>query len=432
MSDAVGIDQAAPVDRARVALLTPTGADGAVTQRVLAGAGFEAFLCPDITTAAGAIAGDIVAIVVAEEALNAPARARLLDALRQQPQWSDLPVVVLTGHRGPSETLSAELEELSRGANVTVLERPVRIATLVTTLRSAERARRRQFELRRHLEQRREAEETLRESEARLRIAMQEAEDANRAKTEFLTTMSHELRTPLNAIGGYAQLLSLGIRGPLSDEQRQDLERIDKSQRHLLSLINDILNFAKLEAGRVDFDIEPVSVTSVLASIEPLVMPQLREKHLRYDDHRQECNAVVLADEEKVRQVLLNLLSNAIKFTPPDGTIDVECQCTSDTVLITVSDSGVGIAQDKLAAIFEPFVQLDRRFASTHEGTGLGLSISRNLARGMGGDLVASSEVGRGARFTLGLRRASSSLDSQASARDAGGRTMLQENRQSA
>ena len=424
MVSAVTLDIETQPDRARVALLTPTGADGAIAQRVLEKAGFEASLCADITVAANAIADDVVALVVAEEALNARARAHLIETLQQQPQWSDVPVIVLAGQRGPGETLSPELEELTRQANVTVLERPVRIATLVTTLRSAERARRRQFELRRHLEQRHQAEATLRESEARLRVAMQEAEDANRTKTEFLTTMSHELRTPLNAIGGYAQLLSLGIRGPLSEEQRQDLERIDKSQRHLLSLINDILNFAKLEAGRVDFEIEAVPVAAVLAGIEPLVMPQLREKQIRYDDHRRSCDAVVLGDEEKVRQVLLNLLSNAIKFTQPGGTIEIACADDGEMVSITVSDSGVGIAHEKLGAIFEPFVQVGRRLGSAHEGTGLGLSISRNLARGMGGDLVVESEVGVGARFTLLLHRApAAAASSQDTAREDGART---------
>ena len=143
-----------------------------------------------------------------------------------------------------------------------------------------------------------------------------------------------------------------------------------------------------------------MAVTSVLASIEPLVMPQLRAKQLRYDDHRP-CDAVVLADEEKVRQILLNLLSNAIKFTQPGGAIDVGCERREDIVSITVSDTGIGIAREKLGAIFEPFVQVGRRLASTQEGTGLGLSISRNLARGMGGDLLAQSEMGHGARFTL-------------------------------
>jgi signal transduction histidine kinase len=406
-------------NRGGVALLTPTGADASVTQRVLANAGFSARIHSDIAAATSDVSGDLITLVVAEEALTDAARRTLLRALEQQPPWSDLPIVVLVGQRGPTATLSRELEELTSRGNVTVLERPVRIATLVTTLRSAERARRRQFELRQYLEERREAEETLRESEARLRVAIEEAERANRAKTEFLTTMSHELRTPLNAIGGYAQLLSLGIRGPLSDEQRQDLERIDKSQRHLLSLINDILNFAKLEAGRVDFDIEPMSMNAVLASIEPLVMPQLRAKDLRYEDRRA-CEAIVLADEEKVRQILLNLLSNAIKFTPAGGAIDIECMSTGDTVHITVRDSGIGIASEKLGAIFEPFVQVGRRLASTHEGTGLGLSISRNLARAMQGDLVVESGPGRGARFTLSLPRADRS--STGSAPEVGGK----------
>jgi signal transduction histidine kinase len=321
-----------------------------------------------------------------------------------------VPVIVLTGRRGPADVLGPDLEALTASANVTVLERPVRVATLVTTLRAAERARRRQLEVRSYLEERRLVEETLRESETRLRAAREQAEDANRAKTEFLTTMSHELRTPLNAIAGYAQLLSLGIRGPLTAEQQQDLERIDKSQRHLLSLINDILNFAKLEAGRVDFEIEIVPIRAVLSSLEALVMPLLEAKALRYDDSGTACDAAVMADEEKTRQILVNLLSNAIKFTPREGSIEVACRADAQMVFVSVKDSGIGIASEKLGAIFEPFVQVERRLASAHEGTGLGLSISRNLARAMGGDIVVESEPGHGARFTLSLPRVSSSV----------------------
>ena len=391
--------------RGRVALWTPTASDAAVTQRVLAVAGFASTVVTDVEALCHAILDDVVALVLAEETLVPRTRAVLLEELQRQPHWSDVPVVVLASQRGPGETLTPDLEELTTRANVTVLERPVRVATLVTTLRSAERARHRQFELRRYLEERQAAEETLRESEARLRVATQQAEEANRAKTEFLATMSHELRTPLNAIAGYAQLLSLGVRGPLTEDQRQDLERIDKSQRHLLSLINDILNFAKLEAGRVDFEIANVSVSAILASLEPLITPQLRAKDLHYQDHRPSCDAVLRGDDEKVRQILLNLLSNAIKFTPSGGKIAVECESGDEMVSISVSDSGVGIAHEKLGAIFEPFVQVGRRLASAHEGTGLGLSISRNLARAMGGDLVAESELGRGARFTLSLPR---------------------------
>jgi hypothetical protein len=151
------------------------------------------------------------------------------------------------------------------------------------------------------------------------------SEEANRAKADFLAVMSHELRTPLNAMGGYAQLMALGVRGPLTEEQRLDLQRIDKSQRHLLSLINDILNFAKIEAGHVAFDIAPVSVQTLLREVEPLLRPQLSAKSIEYSDGGAACDATVLADEEKARQILLNLLTNAIKFTPVRGNIDVSC-----------------------------------------------------------------------------------------------------------
>ena len=388
-----------------VALVMPSGADAVVTARILGKAGFVTHPFDDIASACASLDTGVETLIITEEAITADARALLVDWLARQPAWSDVPVVVLAGSRGPSDVLTPPLEELTTSANVTILERPVRIATLVTTLRAARRARRRQLEVRQYLEERRAAEETLRESERRLRLAREQAEEANRAKTEFLAVMSHELRTPLNAIGGYAQLLSLGIRGPLTDEQRRDLERIDRSQRHLLSLINDILNFAKLEAGRVDFDIESVELRAVLESLEALVMPLLRAKEIRYNDRGRACDAAVLADEEKVRQILLNLLSNAIKFTAPGGAIEIDCEVDPDAVRVSVTDSGIGIAPEKLGAIFEPFVQLERKLASAHEGTGLGLSISRNLARAMHGDLVVESAPGRGARFTLSLPR---------------------------
>jgi signal transduction histidine kinase len=390
-----------------IVLLMPSGGDAAVTQRILGQAGFVSFAAADMPSATSALTDNVTTLVVAEEALSPTARALLLERLADQPAWSDVPVIVLAGRRAPGDTLSPQLEKLTTHANLTILERPVRVATLVTTLRAAERARRRQFEVRQYLAERDAAEETLRESERRLLLAREQADAANRAKTDFLTTMSHELRTPLNAIAGYTQLLSLGIRGPLTDQQRADLERIEKSQRHLLSLINDILNFAKLEAGRVDFDIEPVEVRAVLASLEALVMPLLRAKDLHYDDFVRNGDAFVLADEEKVRQILLNLLSNAIKFTNAGGAIAITCQTDVDRVRIAVTDTGIGIDNQKLSAIFEPFVQVERSLVSRHEGTGLGLSISRNLARAMGGDLVVESRLGRGAQFTLSLPRAS-------------------------
>jgi PAS domain S-box-containing protein len=231
------------------------------------------------------------------------------------------------------------------------------------------------------------------------------AEAANRAKSEFLANMSHELRTPLNAIGGYADLLLEGIRGPVSDTQRADLERIKRSQRHLLSLINDILNFAKIEAGRVRFDCVDLPVHDALGGLEALVAPQLREKRLRYEYRPGDPALTAHVDPERLQQILLNLLSNAVKFTPAGGHVVVECDATPAAVHVRVRDSGVGIPPDKLEQVFEPFVQLDRGQSGPNAGTGLGLAISRDLARAMGGELGAESALDAGSTFTLTLPR---------------------------
>ena len=257
---------------------------------------------------------------------------------------------------------------------------------------------------------RREAEEERLRLMETAETARREAELANRAKSGFLASMSHELRTPLNAIGGHAQLLTMEIHGPLTEAQRFTIDRIERAQRHLLGVITDILNYAKLESGTLEYDMELVPVEGTLADVLPMVEPLAASRQLSIEAPASEglASLRVWADREKFAQVLLNLLSNALKFTPPGGRISVTVDSPADgsSIRIRVRDTGVGIPAERLEAIFEPFVQVERGthpYSSRAEGTGLGLSISRELARAMGGDLVAESRIGEGSTFTLTL-----------------------------
>jgi len=251
-------------------------------------------------------------------------------------------------------------------------------------------AARKQTEAERDLLFRREAE------------ARQMAEGANHAKSQFLATMSHELRTPLNAIGGYVELLEMGIHGPVTEAQSKSLERIRSAGHYLLSLINDILNFARVEAGRIEINAAAVSVSRMLSEVEPLVAPQMARNGLGLVVQLPSPDVVVQVDPEKAQQILLNLLTNAGKFTPSGGHVRLDCHVRDGAARISVRDNGRGIAQDKLESIFEPFVQVDRHLMpESQQGVGLGLAISRELARAMGGDLSVESTVGQGSVFTL-------------------------------
>ncbi|HEX6251740.1 MAG TPA: ATP-binding protein [Gemmatimonadaceae bacterium] len=237
-------------------------------------------------------------------------------------------------------------------------------------------------------------------------IGRRKAEVANEAKAAFLSAMSHELRTPLNAIGGYIDLLDMGLRGPVTEEQHADFARVKASQQHLNHLITEILSFARLESGRVAFIEEDINVRKALEYAIELVEPLFAMQRVVFDGITCDPGAVACADREKVTQILVNLLGNAIKFTPAGGHIWAECEVAGDAVMLRVSDTGIGIPAEKLHAIFEAFVQVKAGFATRESGIGLGLAISRDLARAMKGDLTVESGEGTGSCFTLTLPRA--------------------------
>ena len=316
----------------------------------------------------------------------------LVRMLRAEEGTRDLPVVLLSSKTDEEECVLG----LDAGADDCLVS-PFSARQLLARVRA-------------HLNlsrMRREAAKVLKDLYQTSEIARVRAEAASRAKSDFLAVMSHELRTPLNAISGYVQLLEMGAFGEISDTQRDVLGRIDRSQRHLLRLINDVLNLARVESGQVEYALEAVPVVDVISNVLPMVEPQLMTKGL---DRAVEVPKTlkVWADREKTQQVLLNLLANAVKFTPTGGSIRVDARRNGEKnfVELRVTDTGPGIPEDKRQAVFEPFVQVDSSRTRQASGTGLGLAISRDLARGMGGDLRLTSEVGLGSTFSLLLPEA--------------------------
>ena len=320
-------------------------------------------------------------------------------------------------HVRPTERYATDVVSDTRLLEISILEQRARALEAEVEHR-IELERR----LREALDARRVTEDALRVRERELgtlleqhqilleseRLARVEAETATRAKSQFLAVMSHELRTPLNAIAGHVQLLDMGIHGPITREQGEALGRIARSQRHLLRLINEVLNLARVETGRVEYTIEPLNAADAVAELLSMVEPQMHAKRLVCEVKRPSEPVLVQADREKLTQVLLNLLSNAIKFTPSGGRVMVEFCPSSESpklACILVSDTGIGVPKDKREAIFEPFVQVQTGPTRAVEGAGLGLAISRELARGMGGDVTVSGRDGGGSTFTLTLPR---------------------------
>jgi signal transduction histidine kinase len=270
----------------------------------------------------------------------------------------------------------------------------------------------------RDITDRKRAEERAAQLE-RERIARAEAEAANHAKSEFLAVMSHELRTPLNAVIGYAELLDLGIAGPVTAEQRQQISRIRASGRHLLGLVSEVLDLAKVEAGRLSLQHGVGRVRAAADAALALVQPVAESRGITLStEYADSTDATYEGDEDRVRQILINLVNNAVKFTEAGGSVCIRSGITKQPdpearliggpwVYFRVTDTGIGVAPEQIPAIFDPFVQVQRGHTRQNDGSGLGLTISRRLARLMRGDLTVRSEPGKGSTFTLWLPAAS-------------------------
>jgi signal transduction histidine kinase len=239
-----------------------------------------------------------------------------------------------------------------------------------------------------------------------LRAATERAESANRSKSDFLATMSHELRTPIGAMTGYTDLVLEGIYGPVTDAQRQHLERVKSVGKHLLNIVEEILLFARVEAGREETHLAQVDAFQIARDAVAVVDPIAREKGIALVASIPGAPALATTDEVKVRQILINLLGNAVKFTAKgEVSIEARVEDRNGSVVYVVRDTGTGIAPENLDRIFEPFTQLENAYSRTQSGTGLGLPVSRRLARMLGGDLTAHSQPGRGSVFIASVSR---------------------------
>jgi len=362
----------------RVLLRLATAKDGVMTCDVLARAGLQAAACPDMATLIHEMEAGAGALLVAEEVLVETDLAQLAEALRRQPPWSDLPILVLARHGAPSSGLQRVMERLQ---NVAVIERPVRVATMVSAARSALRSRQRQFEMRR---------------------VLADLHDEDRRKNEFLATLAHELRNPLAPLRMTLALLSRGE--PQASATRRHYELMERQIDHMVRLIDDLMEISRITRGKVALRFSPVSVKSILDDAVEISRPLLVAGDHVLETRCEDDDLVVRGDPVRLTQIVSNLLNNAAKYTPPGGRILLSARREDGHAVIAVADNGVGIAADMLEAVFDMFVQVSGTSKAAQGGLGIGLTLVRTLVRLHGGSVRATSPgLGRGAVFTVTL-----------------------------
>lgn len=389
-------------DSRRVAILAPTGKDAPLASAVLAEASIETIVCPDYACVERAIEEGVGLIFVAEEALDNNGFRSLVVTLSRQPTWSDIPVLLLTRYGANSSVVASALSALS---NVTLLERPVRPATLVSAVRAAQRARERQYQIRAHLSQRERAEESLRQ--------------ADRRKDEFLATLAHELRNPLAPIRNSLHILRLSATD--NPTVGQICDTLERQTGLLVRLVDDLLEVSRITQGKIELRVAPVELAAVIRQAVEISKPFIDAFGHNLAITIPGDPIVIHGDAVRLSQVFCNLLNNAAKYMDPGGQIWITVRTERDNVQVSVKDTGIGIAPDKLPRIFEMFTQIDRSSRQAQGGLGIGLTLVRALIEMHGGRVEArSAGPGQGSEFLLTLPRSNESrvpgsTDSQAS-----------------
>jgi hypothetical protein len=382
----------------RVLVLPQTRADAAAIRKLFETRGLVGDIMSDAPALCAAVRAGAGAVLLSEEALIAHPDL-LVECLSNQPVWSDLPVLVMA--RSGAESLSLA-SILARLGNVSVVERPMRMTTLVSLVRSSLRARDRQYQVRQHLLERAESEAALREAEHTQRLARTEAERAGRIKDEFLATVSHELRTPLHAILGWTQIMRRNQE--LSAKIVEGLSVIERNARSQAQIINDLLDMSGIISGKVRLDVQSADLASIVEAAIDTVRPAAEAKGIRLQAVLDPLARPVRGDPNRLQQVFWNLLTNAVKFTPKGGRVSVSLERVNSHLELNFSDTGEGIDAAFLPHVFDRFRQGDSAADRRHGGLGLGLSIVKQLVELHGGTIrVKSAGTGMGASFRVAL-----------------------------
>jgi signal transduction histidine kinase/CheY-like chemotaxis protein len=377
----------------RVLLRVATAKDAGVTADVLGRAGIHLHPCADNEELVAQVARGAGVLVLAEEVALGAAHGVLRDALAGQPPWSDLPVIVLARTGANSQAIADVMDEF---ANVTVIERPMRMAAMVSAIRSALRARRRQYELRTVLEGLREAD---------------------RRKTEFLATLAHELRNPLAPLTTVLTLLERANPDPAKTGRYYDVMR--RQIRHMVRLVDDLLEISRITRNKIELHPAAVPIDEIVGDAVELSRPLLEAAGHRLTVVSAGEAHLVKADRVRLTQVFSNLLNNAAKYTPPGGTIEVTTRCDGNDVAVAVSDTGIGLEPQMLRPIFDMFVQVGGTAKAAQGGLGIGLTLVRNLVELHGGSVEAASRgLHQGATFTVRLPLAAERATAAAQSND--------------